>query len=796
MPLIPLELLAAAPWQRVTCTTYALSLSFFEAVALDSLVRGGASEAVVLSDVAGIRASLGELGAQRVGKDYQVEPIVISHGVFHPKITVLWSPQECHVIVGSGNLTFGGWGGNCEVLEHLHPSFAATAILDIADFFEQLATSHRARHAMASHCSTVAADLRSACQGHPANPDIRLFHSIGDSIADQLVVLAKEPGGATHLIAAAPYWDDGSAIGDLCRNLGLERVHVHAHRSGCVAGLGTSNWPRRATVDVSPVLVEALDDLEERRLHAKAFEVLCNRGRIVMSGSANASMAALGAGMNIEACVVRIQRAPSRGWSFSPTAVPAPEPPRAEDDGEESQSVGVLRAVLEGDDVTGSVITPRMTGTATVSLLGTAGADLLGEATLGEDGHFHLRAPGLEERSYKRGRIVIRVTDSGGRRAEGFVGVSGFSTITRRLGIAGRHIFAVIGGSAVPEDVDAMLAFLREDLNRFAELRAATGGHGNGDAEREPSVELIPVGALGIAPLPLAKAEDHGNVGDRRWRRFVDQLLAAIRGSRGRIKPDDGDDGDDESENAAGREADEGEVPTPESPARFSNFEAVLAACVDSGANARDVLFGLDFTQYMCESFPPEAKDAKRWLQQLLAATERVTVPTERRAEVAACVLVLAGASPTPEEFRIARARLLHLGVDLAASAPPEDGAHGFAGILPRERPWAELWTGVSECLTSREQRRAYLDAMKGGLPSGGYPDLPTGSPREWPALRRAVITDAGKRHVMLVEEGATSCPKCNVALPPSELAKLRSSGIATALGCCERVMIVEDNRA
>jgi hypothetical protein len=38
-------------------------------------------------------------------------------GVFHPKITVLTAPDECHLLVGSGNLTFGGWGGNFEVID-------------------------------------------------------------------------------------------------------------------------------------------------------------------------------------------------------------------------------------------------------------------------------------------------------------------------------------------------------------------------------------------------------------------------------------------------------------------------------------------------------------------------------------------------------------------------------------------------------------------------------------------------------------------------------------------------------
>ena len=47
MNLAPLDLVSAHPWQRVTFTTYALSLSFFEAVILDALVRGGGRQALL-----------------------------------------------------------------------------------------------------------------------------------------------------------------------------------------------------------------------------------------------------------------------------------------------------------------------------------------------------------------------------------------------------------------------------------------------------------------------------------------------------------------------------------------------------------------------------------------------------------------------------------------------------------------------------------------------------------------------------------------------------------------------------
>jgi hypothetical protein len=205
MGLAPLDLIDAHPWQRVVFTTYAVSLSFFEAVILDRLVRGGGgSQALILADVQGVRASLSEQGVQRIGKDYEMEPVAVGYGVFHPKLTVLAAADECHLLVGSGNLTFGGWGGNCEILEHLHPSFAASAIADAAEFFELMPSTARIRHSvgLVEQCASIATDLRRSIQASPQNGEIRLVHNLNLSIAQQIAQMAADLGGASRLVIA------------------------------------------------------------------------------------------------------------------------------------------------------------------------------------------------------------------------------------------------------------------------------------------------------------------------------------------------------------------------------------------------------------------------------------------------------------------------------------------------------------------------------------------------------------------------------------------------------------------
>ena len=104
----PLDLAKSAPWNSVLFTTYSLSLSFFEAVVIDALIRGGARNPTILSDPEGVRAGLSELGARLVGRDYELLPVERIGGVFHPKLSVFLNDSDAHLLVGSGNVTFGG----------------------------------------------------------------------------------------------------------------------------------------------------------------------------------------------------------------------------------------------------------------------------------------------------------------------------------------------------------------------------------------------------------------------------------------------------------------------------------------------------------------------------------------------------------------------------------------------------------------------------------------------------------------------------------------------------------------
>lgn len=793
MSLAPLDLVSAHPWQRVAFTTYALSLSFFEAVILDALVRGGASQALILADVQGVRASLSEQGAQRVGKDYEVEPVAVSSGVFHAKLSVFSAADECHLLVGSGNLTFGGWGGNCEILEHLHPSFAPDAIADAADFFDLIPVTERIRQSAGGHCAAIARDLRRAIQGRPRNGDIRLFHNLDASISEQVVRTVNELGGAVRMLAAAPFWDDGAAIDRLCASIGLDHVFVHAHEHGCIEGVAASNWPRGSRTKVKAVRVALLEAQGPRRLHAKAFEILCRRGRVLLSGSANGTAAGLGQDRNIEVCVARIQRDRTVGWTFSATEPPELQAQLEDAAENDDQTSGVLRAVLEADEVMGEVLTPKMSGPVSIYHLATIGPELLAETTLAPDGAFRISAPRLEEQSWRGRRLVIRVRHQNGRQAEGFVSVASFADITRRAGLLGRRLFAMLAGTETPADVAAVMSWFHEDPQRLGAADPHAIGGGSDVTKRDNSEQLIPVAALSgrytdaFTATTARDAASHQN-----WSRFIDHVLLAFRDKRGPFgRTGAGRTGDDEDD----EDADTGPAPelVEEDPViakSLAVFERLFDLLTKPGDPTRNALIAFDLTQYVCDRLQPEAAQARGWLDRLIKALLNAGVPPERRDDVAVAVLTVLGMSPEPGLCRWARGCLLRLNVDFAGEVPSRDGILGFQSVLPQQTTFSELWTRLRTLRTYQEQVHSYLQALEHGKPSSDYPDLPSEAREEWPVLEDA-ITSTQSRAKLLFAKGALGvCPRCHITLPSSEVYKLQSTGIATAKNCCGRIVI------
>jgi hypothetical protein len=786
----PLDLIEAHPWRSAVFTTYSLSLSFFEALVLDRLVRGGGRGAFILSDLDGVRGALSEQGARRAGREYDVEPVSVHTGVFHPKLTVLIGEGDCHLLVGSGNLTFGGWGGNLEVFEHVHAGFAVDAIRDASEFFELLADSPNARHGAALKCQDTASALRQSAIGKHSDGNTRLLHTLRRSISAQIEELVEDLGGATRLIVASPFWDKGAVLDSLCRSLKLDIAHVHSHPAGSVQGCFGSNWPRHAATSVAPICLDILKD-EERRLHAKVFEVLCKRGRAIFTGSPNATSAALGGGGNIEACVARIQRDASVGWTYVPAEVPD-ESVGSELENESFEQCGVLRARLEGDMLYGEVLEPKIRGMAKAILLTSEGEQSLGPVTIDRDSRFSMRAAGLELRFLQGSNFTLRVQGSEERaKAEGFISLAVFSEISRRSGTMAPRLFALLTATETPADVAAIMSWIGDDPTVLARDRFVAGGGNRTDQEiaDDRTVAISKLREAFTAPIPgsVSGAEPTPNVA---WKRFIDAFLASLRQHRSpfpgqTLNPvrDDDDDVVDQKE------------PDRKDPwiqRSLNNFRRVFELLLSPENAVRYFSAAFSLTQYVCRRLEPEQSDVREWLKSLVQARSKYDISPEEPAAIAAAILVLYSDEALIEGARGARLQLLRLGFPCEGDLPDMEPVEAFRTALALSVNFGPRWEAIKNVRTMPEQVRSYLAAVSSSNPSSGYPDMQM-QKEEWPILENAISDPSCRDGFRVVARSETSCPRCSRGLPQQELYKLRSQSVAIARNCCGRVLICEE---
>lgn len=103
-------------YHKALLLTYSFDPIFFEQVVLPDLWAGRSSDILVLGDRGEIDASFQSAVGQlwNLGKQYLLAGADVA-GAFHPKVFLRLGPKDGIVMVGSGNVTSSGWGGNQEL---------------------------------------------------------------------------------------------------------------------------------------------------------------------------------------------------------------------------------------------------------------------------------------------------------------------------------------------------------------------------------------------------------------------------------------------------------------------------------------------------------------------------------------------------------------------------------------------------------------------------------------------------------------------------------------------------------
>lgn len=776
----PLDLVKAAAWEQAVFSTFALSLSFFEALVLDSLMRGGSKQALILTDPEGLRAGLSEHGARRAGRDYEISAVAKSGGYFHPKISAFVAQGDAHLLVGSGNLTFGGWGGNLECIDHLHTSFAADAFDDAARFYESLSSDSAIRFDAKAKCDELAAALRAAVGSTRRSGRVRLAHSLGRSIAEQIAEACDGLGGAERLTIVSPFYDvTGRGIDDLAATLACDDMRLHAHSAGAVRGKGSFEWPFDRKQKPKAVALEDDFPADARPLHAKCFELRCKRGIVRVSGSANATHAGL-YGHNVEASVIRILPRATTYWAASKGTSPGRIVLDADDAKEEHESrVGILSATLDAGRLRGRVITPRRSGQASAVLETFDEILQLGQINISNDGRFDFPASGLERVSFEHGRLLLRLV-LGEETIEGIVAIRAASELIKRMGAMAPRIFAMLAGTETPADVAAMMAWLRDDPSRWP-TRAATAGSSSEDGDREePEAVTVSLFELEEAAARQRDGAQDGKSGRAAWYNTMALYRASFRRPRGPFgaggeTDDDDDDEDIEEKKKRAREA---EYKNRKS---LKHFEDILPEMLDPENEYRDPMLALSCAHFLADRIRPAPQRLRSWLTQILPHIAAFDEDDDGFAVSAALVHFAAGEQP--EGAMRTRRYLLRRNVDPAVIQFNPDVVPAFLDLLNDDIGAGELADAVRAARTPSEQVQAYCAAAVGTGERTGFPLLQQ-SPY-WPKLEAALEKSEAFTKVWISSK-IEVCPRCNLKLPLAKYYELRDIGVTF---CCAHLL-------
>lgn len=285
--------------------THNIDFVFVQAVIIPALRKCGSPSVTVFADADCAAEAYGYQARvlADLGRRYRVVPVAMRTGCrFHPKALLLAGPESATLLVGSGNLTFGGWRENGEVWFRYDSGEDGTAALAAfrAYLREVVERCPRPETLMAEVEEAFDPGTR-AWAVNMEEPGVLVGQvGRGEPMLERMVTVFGD-GGVDELFVCAPYFDENAAaLRTLQVRLGSPptRVLVQSERTSlrgaAVKALGSSVGLKAATYrHVGGTDGDGEARVREALLHAKFYAVRRADVVTVVAGSANCSRAAL-----------------------------------------------------------------------------------------------------------------------------------------------------------------------------------------------------------------------------------------------------------------------------------------------------------------------------------------------------------------------------------------------------------------------------------------------------------------------------------------------------------------------
>jgi hypothetical protein len=299
---------------HIIVLTHDVDFLFVEHLLLDVLHKCGTPRLTVYAD-AGRAAESYALQSSMVtqlGRRYRVVPVPMPPGFrFHPKAVLLSGRREGTLLVGSGNLTYGGWRENAEIWTDYKTGEGLQEFSAFRDYLRQIVNR-------LSLSQNLRDEIDEAFDGGTRDWATQLPTASGlltrcgreESLLDQMkMILGPQP--VDRLTVCAPYFDpEGEALRLLAAACDAQETLVLSDRSG--TNLTSAAACRQApSVKLHGASGRPRDGGTQHRpfLHAKFYAFRRADDVVLISGSANCSRAALAiAGLSGNAELVSVRR--------------------------------------------------------------------------------------------------------------------------------------------------------------------------------------------------------------------------------------------------------------------------------------------------------------------------------------------------------------------------------------------------------------------------------------------------------------------------------------------------------
>lgn len=295
-----LEHISESGFRSSVFTTYSCYFPFYEEVVLRRLMAAGCVHNVLLVDATRCAEAFAveELRPRRAGRDYTLIPVKVG-GAFHPKLFLRLGKSKGSLLVGSHNVTLSGFGLNDEVTNIFQLEGAAlrahgAVFRQALDYLGQF---------MPTRLTDVVEAFESVRLGVPwldgplgvGSQERQLLTESGasDDLWSQVTTLV--PKEVKTAFVGGPFFDPALAmVRRLQREVQPERLVIGIDPSAAeidpieAGKLDGVEWVNIAGVPQVPQRREGIS----RPLHAKVFWFAGKHDELLVTGSANPSVAA------------------------------------------------------------------------------------------------------------------------------------------------------------------------------------------------------------------------------------------------------------------------------------------------------------------------------------------------------------------------------------------------------------------------------------------------------------------------------------------------------------------------